>query len=228
MPDTKQSYGSIDSVDLTNKRSPKHGYRMVLITLVVLLVAVGGYIIAQRENLQQLLKGTTPPNAVTNQPATTGTSAQAVDVPSSSIKDREVPWLEVTSDDDATLTVGQTKKLYINGTSGNKDITGYDLLIAYDPTAIEIQSVESALADYELFKFDRGDHMTITGIKNFKKREPVTFDGGKLVELVVKAKKQGDTTVSLSSSIGQEKTQLVDAEVTVIEPQIGSFSLKIQ
>lgn len=228
MTDNKP-YGSIDSVNINNnKKDTKHGYRMILITLVVLLVAIGGILVSQRENLQQILKGKPQEPVTENKPAGKVEPVQQITVPESSIKNREVPWLEVTTADTSAMTVGSTKTIYIKGTSGNRDITGYDMLIAYDPTALEIVSAKSAMMDYEIFKFDRGDHMTITGIKNFQKREAVTFDGGNLVELVVKAKKQGPTVVSLNSTMGQEKTQLVDFEVKVIEPQIGSLQLEIQ
>ncbi len=228
MTDNKQSYGSIDSVNLNNNKNSKHGYRMILITLVVLLVAVGGVLVSQRENLQQILKGKTSEPMQENKAAEKGSMPQAINVPMSTIKDRQVPWLEVTTDDNSSMTVGGTKTIYIKGTSANRDITGYDMLIAYDPTVLEVVSVNSVLPDYEIFKFDRGDHMTITGIKNFKKREPVTFNGENILQMVVKAKKQGNSVVSLNSSMGQEKTQLVDAEVKVIEPQIGSIQLEIQ
>ena len=70
--------------------------------------------------------------------------------------------------------------------------------------------------------------MTITGIKNFKQRQPIMFKGGDIVQLIVKAKTQGKTTITLNPKMGQEKTQLVDANVQVIEPQIGSIQLEIQ
>lgn len=233
MTDTKQPYGSIDSVNLNNnKKDSKHGYRMILITIVVLLVAVGGILVSQRENLQQILKGNTDTidntGATQNAPATTGAQVQPVEVPSSSIQDRQVAWLEVSADGGNQLSVGETKTLYIRGNSGERDVTGYDMLIAYDTSMLEIQSVTSALTDYEIFKFDRGNHMTITGIKNFQKREPVTFSDSTILEIVVKAKKNGATVVSLNQTAGQEKTQLVDADVNVIEPQIGSIQLEIQ
>lgn len=229
MTDNKQSYGSIDTVNLnSSKKDGKHGYRMIFITLVVLLVAVGGILVSQRENLQQILKGKTEEPISENKPAGKVQVPQAIDVPTSTIKDRQVPWLEIVSMDGSALPVGGSKTLYVKGTSDNRDITGYDMLIAYDPTALEIVSAKSAMQDYEIFKFDRGDHMTITGIKNFQKREPVTFNGGNLLEIVVKAKKQGNTVVSLNSTMGQEKTQLVDSEVKVIEPQIGSIQLEVQ
>ncbi len=229
MTDSKQTYGSIDSVNLTSKKkNPKHGYRMILITIVVLLVAIGGVIVSQQKNLQKVLKDTTEPTVTDSKPATTGTAVEPIEVATSTIQDRDVAWLEVVSTSSGTFSVGETKKLYINGTSGNRDVTAYDFLLVYDPTMLEIQTVTSALPDYEIFKFDRGDHMTITGIKDFKKREPVMFTGSNILEIVVKAKRQGSTVFSLQPDIGQEKTQIVDAEVKVIEPQIGSIQLTIQ
>src|SRR5690606_39802273 len=59
-----------------------------------------------------------------------------------------------------------------------------DMLIAYDTSMLKIQSVTSALTDYEIFKFDRRNHMTITGIKNFQKRDPVTFNDVVIMEVV--------------------------------------------
>ncbi|CAN5242598.1 hypothetical protein BH09PAT2_BH09PAT2_07820 [soil metagenome] len=229
MTDTKPSYGSIDSVNLnSDNKNPKHGYRMVLITVVVLLVAIGGILVSQRENLQQILKGTKPAAVTPKYPVTTGTTASPIEIPSSKIADRQVPWLEVSSADGTKLAVGETKTLYIKGTTGDRDVTGYDMLIAYDTSKIEVQSITSALTDYQIFKFDRGNHTTVTGIKNFQKREPIMFNNVNILQVVVKAKQQGKTVVSLHKNDGQEKTQIVDSEVKVIEPQIGSLELTIQ
>ncbi len=228
MTESKPTYGSIDTVSLESKKNnSKQGYRMILVTLVVLLVAVGGLIISQRENLQQILKESTGKPIVQNSPAVTSVPSAGIKVPDSRIQDRKGAWLEVSSENGNQLAVGETKKIYVKGNSGDRDITGYDMLISYDTSKIEIQSVNSALEDYEIFKFDRGNHMTITGIKNFQRREPFMFDGETILEIVVKAKQPGTTVVSLDKAEGQEKTQLVDAEVMVIEPQIGSIELVI-
>jgi len=62
----------------------------------------------------------------------------------------------------------------------------------------------------------------VTGIKNLQSQDPTLFNDTPLVKVVIKPKTTGEGVVTVLSTKGQERTQLVDKDVVIIEPQVGS------
>jgi len=214
-----QSYGPIDSSQMISEPAqPRHNYRMIFITITVLLIALGGYIVLTNAELkvrmQEALHLVTPKTAP-------NTNKETLELFASDITDRSLPWVEVTSPD-TDASVGQEVAVTINAFSGGKDITGYDLLIGIDPAQFEVVSITSELPSFQIQTFDRGMYHAVTGIKNLQSQDPTLFNDTPLVKVVIKPKTTGEGVVTVLSTKGQERTQLVDKDVVIIEPQVGS------
>lgn len=214
-----QSYGPIASSQMISEPpQQRHNYRMIFITIIVLLIALGGYTVLTNANLkarmQEALLLVTPQSEP-------NTNKETLELFASDISDRSLPWIEVRSPD-ADASVGQEVTVTINAFSGGKDITGYDLLIGIDPAQYEVISITSELPSFQLQTFDRGMYHAVTGIKNLQSQEATLFDDTPLVKVVVKPKTTGEGVVTVLSTKGQERTQLVDKDVVIIEPQVGS------
>ena len=224
----QNAYGPLESVNISqngNEGNKKHGYRMLLITVIVLLVAVGGIIVSKNEHLQQIIKG----NKVSTQTVQTSSgTGEPIEIPSSTVQDRAVPWLEVVSDQGTQGTVGQPMTLYVRGLSAEKSIIGYDMAVAVDRSILKIESISSELPDYQLKQFDNTSYVSLTGFRDLQKQS-VVFDNTNIVKIVVTPIKAGTAIVSLLPQQGKDKTQMVvDTDVTVIQPQIGSIQLEIR
>jgi hypothetical protein len=199
---------------------------MILITGVVLLIGVIGFFVSRNPSFQQIMQKTGGSTAETSNvtPAVADTSMQA-----STIVERAEPWIEVVSSDNkTTYAVNDTITLSINGFSKGKDITGYDILLPIDTSMFEVVRITSTKPGFSIFEFDKGTHRTITGIKDVGTKDVTAFDSTPLVSVVLKAKKQGTSTIAVSEADGNEKTQFVDSEVNVLIPQKGGLQIVVQ
>ena len=217
--DENQSYGPVDSAQMISEPAPtQHKYRMILITVVVLLIALGGFIVLTNESLKgrmqealHLVSPKTEPN----------TNRETLELFASEITDRSQPWVEVKAPD-TEAAVGEEVAVTIYAFSGGKDITGYDLLIGIDPTQYEVVNITSELPSFQIQTFDRGMYHAVTGIKNLQAQDPTLFNDTALVKVVLKPKTSGESVITVLATKCQERTQLVDKDVIIIEPQVGS------
>ncbi|HRN70475.1 MAG TPA: hypothetical protein PLS49_04785, partial [Candidatus Woesebacteria bacterium] len=115
----------------------------------------------------------------------------------------------------------------VKGFSEGRDITGYDLLITVDPEMFELESVSTAIPGFTVFPFNNGEYIAITAIKDIGQNDPTILDGTDMLTMEFKAKKKGKGIISGVVENDKEKTQLVDVDVQVLSPQIGSAEVQI-
>lgn len=225
MENQNQSYGPIDSEQMISEKKPAaHNVRMIFITVVVLLIALGGYIVLSNQNLKVHVQ-----KALKLIPASTEENREIADIDLfvSEIEDRTIPWIEVRSDKESA-SIGETVTVTMYGFSGGKDITGYDALIGIDPEAFEVISLESATPGFQIFKFDKGMYYSVTGIKDVQMKDATVFDDTALLTVMLKPKKTGENVVTILTSKDNEKTKFVDKDVQVLTPQIGSVFISVK
>ncbi|MDP4011602.1 MAG: hypothetical protein Q8P72_05260 [Candidatus Roizmanbacteria bacterium] len=224
MENQNQSYGPLDSASMISEKKPTaHSVRMIFITVVVLLIALGGYVILSNKELkvqvQQALK-LVPVIPEKN------SKENDIDLFISEIQDRNIPWIEARAEKDE-VSVGENIIVTIYGFSGGKDITGYDALIGIDPEAFEVISIDSVMPGFQIFKFDKGLYQSITGIKDIQMKDVTVFDQSALVSLTLKTKKKGENIVTILTSKDSEQTKFVDNDVQILTPQIGSVFITV-
>lgn len=219
-------YGPVDSVKVNDVDEPNknHSYRMIIITVIVLLIAIGGFIIAQNENLQQTMKRTLSLGGNTGE---TATGRSIPEVTESSIESRDRAWIEISTEKD-TYTTNETVKLIVSGYTEGRDITGYDVLLTLDKDMFELQSVSTAIPGFTVFPFDNEDYIAITAIKDIGQDEPTILEGDNMLTVELKPKKRGTGVVSIALENDKERTQFVDVDIQVLTPQIGSAQVEIQ
>jgi len=209
---------------ITEKKPVAHTVRMIFITVVVLLIALGGYVILSNHPLKVQVQ-----KALKLIPSMPEENAQKNDIGLfvSDIKDRTIPWIEMRADS-TSVSVGDTVKVTMYGFSGGKDITGYDALIGIDPEVYEVLSIESVAPGFQIFKFDKGMYYSITGIKDVHMTDATVFDNTALLTITLKPKKKGENIVTILTSKDKERTKFVDKNVEVLTPQIGSVFITAQ
>lgn len=224
--DANKQYGPVDSVPLNDIDQPnkKQGYRMIIITVVVILIAIGGIMISRNENLQQTIKRTLQGD---KSGGTTSTGQPIPMLEVSSIESRDRAWLEVIPEK-TTYSQNENVKLAINGFSEGHDITGYDILVTLDSEMFDLVGVSTEIPGFTVFPFNNGQYIAITAIKDIGENEPSVFDNTKMLTIELKPKKKGQGIISVAVSNDKEKTQLVDTNVQVLVPQIQSATVQIQ
>jgi hypothetical protein len=226
MDNTNQdsNYGVLNESNMVNKESKnKHYARMVFITLFLLFLFAGGYVMLSNNEVKKQLQLAT--GMITAVPEQITAEEEPLLTPAV-IQSRTSPWLELKSDN-LNYKVGDEVMITLNGYSGGKDIVGYDILIGADSVAWETVSIDSAISDFLTRKFDRGNFQSVTGIKDIKSKDPKVLDNTPVLFLKMKPKISGQLTVSVFKNQGPEQTKFVDADVNVIEPQIGSITVNV-
>lgn len=98
--------------------------------------------------------------------------------------------------------------------SAGLDIVGYDILIDFDSSKADIDSVVSADPNFSIFKTEKPGLLIITGTKKLIVKEPTVFAKTKI--LTIKG-----APVSIVSQSGKEITKFVDSVSKIYHPVIS-------
>lgn len=225
--------------------SHHHIYRMVIVTVFVLFIAIGGYFLIQKAKFSNNSKETQPVS--TKGTATAQNNQPIIPTPNTAIPfNEQKPWFKLTTEGDKKeFNVGDTIDIVLTGFSEGKDINGYDVLIGYDPEMVDIGNskedknlkpvVTSLVQTYEVYPFKKNSYVTITGVKKLEVKTPTIFNNDGLVKISAKAKKAGTAIFTIlpsyqksTASKVKEETKMTDKNVNVIIPQLQSIQVAIQ
>lgn len=121
-------------------------------------------------------------------------------------------------------------RLFVNvvASSHGRDITGYDLLLFYDPAMVGITQIQSALPDFQIVKKDTGEYMTVTGFKNPSAKTQHIFEDTTLITIIAKPKSKGTTLLELLSAKAKETTKFVDISTQTLYPTVNKIAVEIR
>ena len=200
---------------------------MILITAIVMLIGISGYLVLSNDNIKQQLIGKLPFN-IPGGGAASDKGSVALPSGNDQSIDRQQPWIDiVNASPGKTYNLSDPIILYVDVSSGGQDITGYDALLTFDKAYFDLVEVSSALPNFQIFKFDNKNHISVTGIKDINDRTQSIFDNTHLLKLTLKPKQKGTSKVGIVTNVGREVTQLVDVNVAVIKPQAGSEEITV-
>ncbi|OGK10601.1 hypothetical protein A2767_07280 [Candidatus Roizmanbacteria bacterium RIFCSPHIGHO2_01_FULL_35_10] len=125
------------------------------------------------------------------------------------------------------VTTENTKDIEIIASSNQKSIVAYDIVITHERGALEVLSVESLLPDFKVYPLEKNNHFIITGVKEPESKSNSVFENLPIVKLKILPKKSKNLTLNLVSSLGKEKSQMVDEESKILRPELTYFKLNI-
>lgn len=220
------SYGTMNSAQMINEKPKNHSYRMILVTVLVILLGIGGYVIVSnpvlKNQVKQKLNLMQPGEELL-------TDTEELSLFTSEITDRMSPWMEVKSPE--TAKVGEPIQVAIHGFSADKEIVGYDMLLGVDTEVFTVVSVTSKAPGFQIFDFDKTTYHSVTGIKDLQTTANTQFNDAELVVVELMPIRAGKSVVTVLSTNGQEKSQFVyedGDEIRSVVPQIGSVQLEIE
>lgn len=228
----KQEFGPINNVQSSSiEEKPKNNYRMIIITVGVLLLGLAGYFASKNENIQTVLKNKINfPGAPSK--TRTGTKTGGVGntgSPNTMVRNEggtSVEIIPVTQK--ASYAVNENITLKVKGSSNGRDITGFDILVMFDKSVFDVVSTASLADGFTIFANNSRDHLTVTGIKDIGKQEDTVFNGNDLIQVVLKPKTSGTFKVEILENSGKEKTQLVDRDVNAYTPKLSEYTVTVQ
>jgi len=136
--------------------------------------------------------------------------------------------MELILKESAQPIIGQPFSLILLADSNGKKITGFDALIGYDKTALELINATALKEDFKVSSFDNIAGKTVNGARKIQYNQPVVFSNTELMELNFKPLKIGVFSVNIVDKINKETTQMVDTDNKIIYPGAFSFSVNIQ
>ena len=119
------------------------------------------------------------------------------------------------------------KQVQIVANSNQKSVVAYDVVIKYDRGAVEILSAVSLLPDFTVYPLGKSDHFVVTGAKKLDSTESIIFANTPILQLNIVPKKSGPITLNVVSTLGKEKSQLVDNKSNILSPEVGELKFQI-
>ena len=130
--------------------------------------------------------------------------------------------------DQTSVTLNTPVTVVLKADSNGKSIVGYDLVLQYDPSSLEVASASSMLPDFTVYHLKSADHYSLTATKKIASTDPSVFNQTEVLKLVVTPKKAGSLTLNLVAALGNEKTQMVDGTTKVIYPAVNEITLEVK
>ncbi len=197
--------------------------------VILVILVIGIFLFTKQDTLRQSVVRTIPtPTVKVLTDEQSDSQMPSVVLTQPAVINRNIPWIEPVLQENKEIRKGETFSVELQSFSGGRDVTGYDILFSYDRDQFELVSVTSALSQYQVYQYERGSYITITGIKKLEENNPIVFDQTKLVKIEMRAKKEGAGTISILSESGKEKTQFVDSQVNPYVPQSGKLIVEME
>ena len=188
-------------------------YLYILILTVLLFLVVWSILKSSR---------TSPQQTTVESPTAQGQVQKVV------VKKVQKGSVSLATKDDATrVAVGVPLTLYLVATSENEDIVGYDALLKYDKDAFSLVSVSSLLPEFEIFKTDGPDHLTVTATQPPKQNTRTLLDNTKILQYVFTPKEKGNYTFTLLGAAGRETTKFVNTQTALVVPKTAPVSVEV-
>ncbi len=117
--------------------------------------------------------------------------------------------------------------LLIEADSDNKDISGADIILLYDKNSFQLVRVEEEDKDFNLVSLPKEGCVIFTLNKLLQKKTPAIWKEKLLAKVIFKPLKTGRFLFSIKSSLGKEKTQMVDVNNQIIIPEVDEQTIEI-
>jgi len=132
-----------------------------------------------------------------------------------------------TSDNVDRKPIGTNFSVDLWVDSNGKDITGYDAVVSYDKTKLDLVSAASDVPDVTLYKRDTATSLVITGVKTLASTATHVWVKTKIATLVFHPKIKGNFTLSVAPSDGRSLTKMVNVASKVLYPMVSSLAVEI-
>lgn len=132
-----------------------------------------------------------------------------------------------TTNNTLKFPLGQPINFQIMADSDGKEVVGYDVLVSYDNKAFNLTRLTSLQPNFDIYKFDKPDHLSITAVQSLSNKNAIIFTATALTEMVFQPKMVGRYTFTLLQMSGKEKTEFVSNQVERIYPRLNAITIEI-
>lgn len=200
-----------------NQQNFKKNYLLVLIIICSFIFLLFlGILILSKNNLKKELSTTNQSEIVTSYPRIS---------PSQEAK----KFLKLTlSSLQKTFSLNDQINIEVYADSEGKNITGYDLVISYDPQVLKFINANSTLDDFSLYSFKKTGYVALTASKKLSSNNQTIFSSTRIANLSFKAIKSGKHTILLEKNLGKEQTQMIDDQTNIYIPSLNQLEIEVK
>ena len=125
-----------------------------------------------------------------------------------------------------SIKIGSPFTIDVYATSSKDTVAGYDVVLSFDTSSLDSQSIQSTADAFRIFTYKRTNHISVSGTKNLSITEPVRFTNTPILSFTFIATKKGSYTFSLKP-VGNESSKLVNEAAAVTYPETNDIRLEI-
>jgi len=129
--------------------------------------------------------------------------------------------------DGVVVTKDKEMQIDLFADSNEKNISGYDLALSYDPLAFDFIKATSSLVDFKIYSYKKNNYLSILGAKTLQSKTQSVFAKTKIVSLIFKPTKKGEFNFVLKPIINKDKTDLVTEKTEILNPQLNELRIKV-
>jgi hypothetical protein len=137
--------------------------------------------------------------------------------------------MELTKKDGLiTHRFGQELVIILTADSKGRDVTGYDALVGFDTSKVQLKSVKSLVSDMTIYKYEKDNMVQITGTKSLSSTSLVFFNRTPILEYTFQPIQQGTAIFEIIDVKGKAKSQIVDSRSVPVLVTPSKFEITIQ
>lgn len=134
-----------------------------------------------------------------------------------------------TKDGKNIYTTSEQINLVVYASSDEKSITGYDIVINYDPKKVKFISNNNLLSNFQIFPYDGKGKVMLTGIKKISSNVSSSFADTILGEIVFQPLASGNISFLPEFIPGSKKdSNLIDSENKEVLGKVEGVSITIK
>lgn len=134
-----------------------------------------------------------------------------------------------TKDGKNTYAVSEQINLVVYASSDEKSITGYDVVINYDPKKVKFIINNNLLSNFQIFPYDGKGKFMLTGIKNISSNVSSVFVNTALTEIVFQPLVSGNISFLPEFIPGSKKdSNLIDGGNKEVLGKVEGVNLTIK
>jgi len=137
--------------------------------------------------------------------------------------------LSLILDQEDKTSFPKDKEITINleADSMEKNISGYDVVISYDPLAFEFVKATSLLTDFNIYSYKKESYLAFVGTKTLQSQAPSVFDKTKIMSLIFRPLKAGQFDFVLKPVINKDNTNFITDETETLNPALNELKVEI-
>jgi len=118
--------------------------------------------------------------------------------------------------------------LRLVATSGTEEVGGYDVVMSFDKTAFDTQSIQNLVDVFQIFPYNKlPDHLSVSATKDVQVTGKVHFSHTPILQFTFIPKRAGMYVFSLKAR-GAESCQMVNESTQVTYPATSDIRLEIK